>query len=259
MCKKNASSEGASKYVCRYQDLVNQVHGIRGKKLLNLFPNLSKSSVYKHALKPLGDVFMDRRSENKGRPRKVDDTLQWGIQQEVKRLTDEGNGFTSKDVQTNVGAVDTMNNRTIRRVLNRNGIRYLHLRKKGILLPSDLKKRVKFTQRCSRCCLSSFWRRGTSMYIDGVGCEWKTNPSTSVAGTRTMAWRKRRQGLDMNQTAKGKKEGKRNAYFYIGISYKKGVVMCKAYTGRMNTVRYAQSIVPVTVFPNTQGTFKSPF
>ena len=224
-----------------------QVHGIRGKKLLNLFPHLSKSVVYKHARKPIGTVFIDRRCQNQGRPRKVNEALERRILREVKRLTDEGNGFTSKDIQSNVGAVDTMNNRTIRRVLNKHGIRYLHLRKKGILLPSDLRKRVKFTKRCSRCCLPSFWRRGISMYIDGVGFEWKSNPSTSVAGTRAMGWRKRSQGLDLHQTAKGKKEGKKNAYFYVGISYKKGVVMCKAYTGRMNAVRYEQSIVPAII------------
>ena len=224
-----------------------QVHGIKGKKLLDMFPNLSKSVVYKHARKPLGSVFIDRRSENKGRPRKVDDALERRILREVKRLTDQGDGFTSKDIQTNVGAVDAMNNRTIRRVMNRHGIKYLHVRKKGILLPSDLPKRLKFTQRCSRCCLPSFWKRGISMYIDGVGFEWKSNPSTSVRGTRAMGWRKPSQGLDINQTGKGKKEGKTNAYFYVGISYNKGVVMSKAYTGRMNAVKYERSIVPAII------------
>ena len=171
----------------------------------------------------LGSVFIDRRSENKGRPRKVDDALERRILREVKRLTVQGNGFTSKDIQTNVGAVDAMNNRTIRRVMNRHEIKYLHVRKKGILLPSDLPKRLKFTQRCSHCCLPSFWKRCISLYIDGVGFEWKSNPSTSVRGTsvrgtRAMGWCKQSQGLDITQTGKGKKEGKTNAYFYVGIS-----------------------------------------
>ena len=82
------------------------------------------------------------------------------------------------------------------------------------------------------------------MYLDGVGFEWKSNPSASVAGTRSISWRSTTQGLDMNQTSKGKKEGKKNAYFYVGISWNKGVVTCKAYTGRMNSERYAAHIVP---------------
>lgn len=223
-----------------------QVHGVRGKKLLDLFPNLSKSTIYEHARKPLGEAFHDRRHSNTGRKRKVDPVLERRIVREVRLLTDRGNGFTSKDVQTNVGALG-MSNRTVRRVMNKHGIRYLHLRKKGILLPSDLHKRLKFARKCSRRLLPSFWQRGVSMYIDGVGFEWKTNPTTSVSGTRAMGWRKRSQGLDVNQTAKGKKEGKKNAYFYVGISYTKGVVMCKAYTGRMTAQRYCDHIVPAIV------------
>ena len=223
-----------------------QIHNIRGKELLQRFPTLSPANVYKHARKPLGEVFTDGRKSNTGRPRKIDEHLERRVLREVQRLTREGNGFTSKDIQVNVGAL-MVSNRSIRRVLNKNGIKYLHLRKKGILLPLDLKKRLKFTRRCSRHCIASFWQRGISMYLDGVGFEWKINPNTSVAGTRAMGWRKRSQGLDINQTAKGKKEGKKNAYFYVGISYNKGVVMCKAYTGRMNSERYQDLIVPSIV------------
>ena len=85
------------------------------------------------------------------------------------------------------------------------------------------------------------------MYLDGVGFEWKTNPLASAAGTRSMGWRKPSQGLDINQTAKGKKEGKVNAYFYVGISWNKGVVTCKAYTGRMNKEKYFEHILPSIV------------
>ena len=131
--------------------------------------------------------------------------------------------------------------------MNKAGIRYLHLRKKGVLLPKDLVKRLAFTRKCSRNCLPSFWKRGISMYLDGVGFEWKTNPLASAAGTRSMGWRKPSQGLDINQTAKGKKEGKVNAYFYVGISWNKGVVTCKAYTGRMNKEKYFEHILPSIV------------
>ena len=224
-----------------------QLHHIRGRKLTDMFPHISRANVYKHACRSFGENYKDARKSNRGRPRKVDAQLERRILREVQQLTSQGNGFTSKDIQTNVGAVTSMSNRTIRRVMNRHGIKYLHLRKKGILLPSDLKKRMKFTRRCSRCCLPIFWKRGISMYLDGVGFEWKTNPSASCAGTRAMGWRKRNQGLDLNQTGKGKKEGKKNAYFYVGISWKKGVVMCKAYTGRMTAKRYHEHIVPAII------------
>ncbi len=82
------------------------------------------------------------------------------------------------------------------------------------------------------------------MYLDGVGYERKSSQSEGVAGPRSREWRKRSQGLYMNQTAKGKKEGKNNAYFYFGISQNRRVVTCKAYTGRMNTEKYHTNIHP---------------
>ena len=138
----------------------------------------------------------------------------------------------------------SMSNRTVRRELNRQGIRYLHLRKKGVLLPDDLPKRKKFAHKCKRILQRGFWTEGVSMYLDGVGFEYKQNPCKSVSGTRTMGWRRKTHGLDINHTSKGKKEGKKNANFYIGISYGKGVIMCKSYTGRMNAVKYCELIVP---------------
>ena len=59
-----------------------------------------------------------------------------------------------------------------------------------------------------------------------------------------MGWRKPNQGLDINQKAKGKKEGKNQAKFYVGISYGRGVVLCKPFTGSMNAERYCNIIVP---------------
>ena len=227
--------------------ILYQVHNIRGDELVRRFPNMSRANVYKHARKPLASVFTDGRKENKGRPRKVSFGLSRRIIREVNALTSLGDCWTSKDVQSNVGALTSMSNRTLRRELNRNGIKYLHLRKKGVLLPSDLKKRARFARKCRRILLPVFWKRGISMYLDGVGFEWKSNPCKSVPGTRTMGWRRRTQGLDMHQTAKGKKEGKKNAHFYVGISYNKGVVMCKGYTGRMNAEKYNRVIVPAII------------
>lgn len=227
--------------------ILYQIHKIRGEKLLNKFPNISKANIYKHARKPLGTLFVDGRKHNKGRPRKVSALLKRRIMREVKSLTDGGMGFTSKDIQSNIGALNGMSNRTVRRVMNKEGVKYLHLRKKGVLLPRDLVKRLAFTRKCNRNCLPSFWKRGVSMYLDGVGFEWKTNPCASAAGNRSMGWRKPSQGLDIHQTAKGKKEGKVNAYFYVGISWNKGVVTCKAYTGRMNAEKYFAHILPSIV------------
>ena len=159
-------------------------------------------------------------------------------------LTDANENFTSKDIQNEVGAVGAMSNRTIRRTMNDAGLKYLHLRKKGILYRKDLKARLKFAKKCKRLLPADFWKRGISLYLDGVGFEYKRNPCQSARSSKTMGWRRANQGLDVNCTAKGKKEGKKQARFYVGISYDEGVVMCKRYSGRLNAERYAEIIIP---------------
>ena len=211
------------------------------------FPQFSKATVYKHARKPLGTNFLDGRKGNRGRPRKIDAAVHRRIRREVQSLTKSADGFTSIDVQSNLGLQESMCNRTVRRELNRAGIKYLHLRKKGVLLETDLPKRLKFARKCKRILSPSFYRTGISMYLDGVGFEWKANPCKSAPGRRAKGWRKPSQGLDLHQTAKSKKEGKKNAHFYVGIAHGRGVVCCKPYTGRMNAERYCEEIVPAIV------------
>ena len=143
---------------------------------------------------------------------------------EVKILQESDERFTSKDIQHNLGAFN-MHDRTIRRVLNTEGIKYLHLRKKGVLYKDDLVKRLNFARKCKRILPENFWKAGLSMFIDGVGFEYKQNTCKSYKSSRTMGWRRRNQGLVINCTANGKKEGKNQARFYVGISYNRGVVM----------------------------------
>ena len=222
--------------------ILYQIHHIRGKELLEKFPGYSKANIYKHARKPIGADFCDSRKKNSGRPRKISAALNRRITREVASLAPEG--FTSKDIQANVGVVGVMSNRTIRRALNRNGLKWLRLRQKGVLLEEDLEKRLKFARRCKKELPDDFWKTRIGLYLDGVGFEWKKNPHKSVPGTNTMGWRCPGQGLDIHQTRKGKKEGKKNANFYVGISYGKGVVTCQHYVGQMNAERYEEIVVP---------------
>ena len=185
-----------------------QVHHIRGKKLLEKFPHLSRASIYKHAKKPLGSNFEDRRKRNRGRPAKITPLLTRRIKREVEMLTDAGNGFTSKDVQHNLGLQTSMCNRTVRRELNKMGIKYLHLRKKGVLLRSDLKKRLKFARKCKRILQPSFYRRGISMYLDGVGFEWKSNLARVHQVLERWGGEGDRRGWTYTKHLRGRKRGR---------------------------------------------------
>ena len=45
---------------------------IRGKQFLKLFPQYSKSTIYEHAERKVGEPSIDKRHGNKGRPPKLD-------------------------------------------------------------------------------------------------------------------------------------------------------------------------------------------
>ena len=45
------------------------------------------------------------------------------------------------------------------------------------------------------------------MYLDGKGFVYKCNPIGQARAPKARAWRKKGEGLDLNCTAKGKKEG----------------------------------------------------
>ena len=221
---------------------LHQVCRIRGRKLLDHFPGYSKANIYKHAKQQIGCNYSDGRKKNKGRPVKVNDVMRRRIIREVPRLVDLDEDFTSQEIQHSCNAND-VSNRTVRRILNRAGYKYLRLRKKGVLMKTDLKKRDQFAKRCKKLLSPDFWKVGISIYLDGVGFEYKQNPYCS-SRVRSLGWRKRSTGLDFGHTTKGKKTGKRNAYFYVGISYSKGVVNCIPYIGAMNGERYIDTVIP---------------
>ena len=121
-------------------------HGMPVKEICQLFTQYSTRSVYRHANKPIGeDAPTDKRRQNPGRPAKLNDHDRRIILRTIKRLRhSEGSSFTSKRILVEAGLVGRVSCRTIRRILNKSGYRYLQSRKKGLLKPSDLVKRVKF-------------------------------------------------------------------------------------------------------------------
>ena len=214
--------------------------GVTGKYLLKMFPQYSKSAIYVHAKKPLcGEVTVDKRKSNVGRKKKL--TLQ--DERKVKRslmgLRKSAGSFTSRSIQADSG-VNHVSNRTIRRSLNRAGYYYLQSRKKGLLLQKDLRNRLKFCRKIRRLKLSQqFWREGISVYLDGKGFEYKTNPQGAARCPSSREWRQKGEGLSVDCVAKGKKEGSVNANFMVAIGYNHGAVICKQYFGPITGEKFA--------------------
>ena len=217
-----------------------QLSNIRGSSLLKMFPQYSKSVIYKHAKKPLnGEAILDKRKENKGRPTKLSLQDKRSIVRSLKSLREKEGSFTSKHIQLDSG-VNHVTSRTVRNHLNGEDYWYLQTRKKGLLHAKDLKSRTMFCRKIRKQQLGNeFWRTGISFYLDGKGFQYKSNPYDQARAPGAREWRKRGEGLKIHCTAKGKKEGCINVNFMVAISYGKGVVLCEQYDGTITGKKFA--------------------
>ena len=75
---------------------VYQKASVSGAKLLQMFPQYSKASIYRHAKKPIGeDARCDKRQHNKGRPSKLSAKDKRRILRSIPKLRDSDGSFTS--------------------------------------------------------------------------------------------------------------------------------------------------------------------
>lgn len=219
--------------------------GLRGKDLLRAYPMYSRASVYRHAASAIeNDVEEDKRKQNKGRPVKLSERDRRAILRQITILRETVGNFTVKRLRTDAGIATHISDETVRRVLRKQGIRYLHSRKKGLLTKKDLAARLKFARKVNRLLTDEFWKKGIAFYLDGVSFYHKYNPHGEARSSRNMAWRKRSEGLHPTCTAKGSHVGAggRVAHFMVAICFDKGVILCQQYDGRINGEMFAEFI-----------------
>ena len=122
--------------------------------------------------------------------------------------------------------------------------KYSQSRKKGILGRKDLQVRYVFAKKVQKLLVPTVWTDGIAFYLDEVGFTHKVNPRDQSLAPRTMAWRKPRDGLSYNQTAKGSYEGSggRTATFLVAVAYKRGVMCAEQYHGQLNGETFADFV-----------------
>ena len=228
-----------------------QKGNIRGHELVQMFPQYSRATIYRHATRAFGENRVDRRKNNKGRPCILTDHDKRRVMRTIPKLRKTEGSFTAPRVRLEAGLENRCSVRTVQRVLHKEGYAYLQSRKKGLMTAKDLKERLTFCNKVKRKRLGkSFWTHGIAMYIDGKGFQHKTNPMDQARAPKAREWRKRGEGLKLGCTAKGMKEGATNANFMVGISYDSGVVLCEQYFGSMTGAKMAEII---------QGSFPEAF
>lgn len=223
--------------------VLHQECGIGVSKLHKRFPMYSKTSIYRHMKKPIGDAELDKRHNNKGAPRKLVVRNDRALTRSMKKLMDSVGTFHSTELQEDAGLVATCSNRTVRRHLKRKGYGFYQCRKKGQMSPEDLKERVKFCKKC-KTLPTNFWTEGISFYLDGTGWAHKTDPCKSARTKRTRMWRLKGHGLKREYVGKGKKEGTagKMARFMVAIAHGKGVIYCHQYHGKIDGEKFAEFV-----------------
>ena len=109
--------------------------------------------------------------------------------------------------------------------------KFFDARRKGVLTKSDQAARVKFAQRVLKENSPHLWTRDICFYLDGVSFWYKTNPVAEAKTPRGKIWRKRKEGLHPDCTAKGAhtESGGKVLKMFMAISYGKGVIFCEEY------------------------------
>jgi len=218
--------------------------GVCGSDLLRRFPEYSKATIYRHAKKSIADEDNDKRKANKGRPRKLSLRDERNLIRQLHICRRTIGSFSAKRLRMEAGIAPTVSIWTIRKALKKHGYHYLQARKKGLLTPKDLRRRLKFARKCRRHLREDFWQKHISFYFDGTSFVHKTNPFDQARAPKSRAWRKAGEGLDLFCTCKGKKAGVagRVAKFFVSIAYEKGVIACDQYTNRLNGESFARYV-----------------
>ena len=214
----------------------------RSSRALAAEYGLPQRTVMNHAVKPIPTTHVpppvDNRKNNPGRPKKIDDRGVRTITRSIKYLrTAEGLSFTADDIRRRANLL-CASRRTVARYLNKIGYKKRQLRRKGQLTEKDRRRRYQYALYQRRNSPDDAWK-GIAMYLDGVSFVHKTNPAMCARYHANVGYRTRQEGLKI--TGKGAKEGVagKTATFMVGISYGKGVVMCRQWFGKWKGANWA--------------------
>jgi len=226
---------------CLYQQC-----GITRKVLCKKYPTYSKASVYRHAKKSIGtNSEFDKRKNNKGRPKKLTSRDNRALIRQIPKLRKDCGSFIVKRLRLAAGIQPNLHDETVRRFLHSKGYKFYHSRKKGLLSEKDLRTRLKYCREIKRSKGENFWRDEIAFFLDGAGFQHKRNPCDEAKSCKSMAWRRKDEGLEPGCTAKGSHVGSGGtvAHFMVGICYDRGVILCQQYFGRINGEKFSKFII----------------
>ena len=119
--------------------------------------------------------------------------------------------------------------KTLSRILNQAGYKYIRPRRKGILTANDKRKRVAYATEAVKNTSPTFWTHDVLLYLDAVSFVHKTNPYQDALAPSSRVWRTPGEGLEV--TAKGSKDlrGGHICHYVVGICFGGGAVLVEEY------------------------------
>ena len=213
--------------------------GFKAKDIHRKLPSISMRQIYRHINKSIEDP-VDKRKENKGRPRLMSVRDERKMLRTLLGLRNERALFSVKRLQEEADLVH-VSTRTVCRHLHHNGYGYYQSRKKGLVTAKDKTIRLAFARKHLKSPVT-FWTNEIAFYFDGVSFAFKTNPAGEARSLNTMQWRKRNEGL--TRTTKGKKEGTggKTVSLFVGISHGRGVVLNEQVDGVLTGESFAKFV-----------------
>ena len=125
--------------------IMHQKFGVGLRELLKQYPQYPKTSIYRHSLKPLGELKEDKRKFGKGRPRKLTERDKRSVIRSLVSLRENVGTFSSREIQNDCGLQHKVSTDRIRRCLKKHKYGYFQCRKRGC--PSILMELVGFTKQ----------------------------------------------------------------------------------------------------------------
>ena len=183
-----------------------------------------------HRIITTKDKVPENRRHLCGRKRKITSENEALILRSIEELREQEGSFSSRRLMERTG-IRHVTDRTVRRLLNRNGYFFLQARKKGLMSQTDKEKRVEFARKMQANYSPSVWTDTIAFYLDGVSFVHKTNPMDQARAPKGRVWRKKSEGLTQGCLAKGSKAGTggKVVKMMVAISHGKGVVICERY------------------------------
>ena len=189
--------------------------GVPVSELIKHFPGYSRATIFRHAKRPINRPF-DKPKLKDGETKKLSLRNARNIMRQVSRMKSKTGPFTFKRLARNAGIAEDVSMPAISRVLRKHGFRYLYSRRKCMK-----------SARTALTCPMDFWTKNINFYFDGTGFTHRHSPHDEARSTKTMAWRKKSEGLNPLCTTKGKRAGTGGwmAHFMVALSPGQGFVL----------------------------------